>query len=272
MKLIILTILLLAASVAFSNVWAHHVSYKNMELKTINGEQLNIKFSNETVGINHGLLIDRGFVIGLAPIVFSDIPARIYGNHFIASIPSEGWYLVGNRMTESSFLIKLYEWDGENFVKTELNAELQNIKSSQESKATKSPSVSEPKQKKQLIILVRQDLQNYWNENYDVYVKVFDKTVNPNPKFDDFDGAINNVNLVLTLEDPNGKKYEVLGQTTNNGFWHGKNFFPENISFPGKYKVSINADYGGSQQTYTTETFLFAVAPNRISPNATSTP
>ncbi len=119
------------------------------------------------------------------------------------------------------------------------------------------------KPKKELVVAFKHDERNYWNDNYDVYVKVFDKKINPNPKFDDFKGLIKNTIVITEIVDQNGKKYTLSGKS-HYGEWHGTKYFPENVSFPGKYIVNITAVYENSEQSQLSEMFLFGTASNRI--------
>ncbi|MEM2159991.1 MAG: hypothetical protein QXN55_03445 [Candidatus Nitrosotenuis sp.] len=125
--------------------------------------------------------------------------------------------------------------------------------------------LSKPKSRPltELALVYKQDERNYWNDNYDLYVKIFDKSINPNPKFDDFQGIIKDATITVNIEDLNGKIIEVTG-TSDFGLWHGSKSLPENIFFPGKYKVMINADYKDSKIAQESEIFLFSTAANRV--------
>lgn len=118
-------------------------------------------------------------------------------------------------------------------------------------------------QKQELITLYKQDQRNYWNENYDIFVKVFDKRLNPRPNFDDFQGLIKDSNVSVLLQDPRGKTYSI--QMKNDyGVWSGSQYFIENISIPGNYKARINTSYQGLESSQSTDLFLFGVVQNRI--------
>ena len=118
-------------------------------------------------------------------------------------------------------------------------------------------------QKQELITIYKQDQRNYWNENYDISVKVFDKRTNPNPNFDDFQGLIKDSNVSILLQDPRGKIYPI--QMKNDyGVWSGSQYFVENLSIPGKYLVRISAQYQGLESSQNTESFLFGVTSNRV--------
>lgn len=118
---------------------------------------------------------------------------------------------------------------------------------------------------KNLMLEVNQGLRNYWNENYKISVKVFDKSLNPKPKFDDFFGTLNNVQVNATISHSDGNPvYKLNGLTNDNGYWQGTQYFPENISKPGKYNVFVVAKQGNSTTSKNLEMFLFGVVGNRI--------
>ena len=115
--------------------------------------------------------------------------------------------------------------------------------------------------KPELVMLIKQDFRNYWNRNYDIFVKVFDKKINPNPAFDQSLGTVNGavVNVTLTHEDGSQTK-KISGITDKNGYWNGKQYFAENLSKPGKYFVNITVHHLGGTVSQNQEMFLFGVA------------
>lgn len=119
------------------------------------------------------------------------------------------------------------------------------------------------KSKKELILTYKQDQRSYWNDNYDIYVKVFDKSANPNPKYDDFGGLLKDASVNVELLDGNGKKYLING-TSSFGVWHGSKLFIENISLPGTYKVTINASSGNVTSIQYDTMILIGTTSNRV--------
>lgn len=136
---------------------------------------------------------------------------------------------------------------------------------------TPTPIKSEPT--KNLTLEVNQNMRNYWNENYKISVKVFDTALNKKPKFDDFFGTLNNVLVNVTISHSDGKSnYRLNGLTKDNGYWQGTQYFPENISKPGKYNVLVVAKQGDSMTSKNLEMFLFGVVANRITVTNGTTP
>jgi hypothetical protein len=122
-----------------------------------------------------------------------------------------------------------------------------------------------PRQKKELTMEVNHNFRNYWNENYKVFVKVFDKSINPRPNFDDYFGTLDGVQINVTLANLDGtSKYAFGGVTKNNGYWEGSQYLPENISRPGKYNVTVVATRGDDVTSKSFTMFLFGIAANRV--------
>ena len=114
--------------------------------------------------------------------------------------------------------------------------------------------------KPELVMLIKQDSRNYWNENYDIFVKVFDKKINPNPSFDQNIGTVNDAKVNVTLTHVDGSQTKkISGVTDKNGYWNGKQYFVENISKPGKYFVNAMVYHLGGNVSQNQEMFLFGV-------------
>ncbi len=122
-----------------------------------------------------------------------------------------------------------------------------------------------PRQKKELTMEVNHIFRNYWNENYKVFVKVFDKSINPRPNFDDYFGTLNGIQINVTLANLDGtSKYAFGGVTKNNGYWEGSQYLPENISKPGKYNVTVVATRGDDVTSKSLTMFLIGTPSNRV--------
>jgi hypothetical protein len=263
MKKTTISLLILVLGISFTAVSAYPFDYQNKELNAnlANGKQIHLQFTNEVYPI-----IDNGYIVGTTGFSLLNTPVRIYPNSFVITMPEEGWFVVGNHIQGNNYAVKLNEWNGATFLKTEFKASLENIKLEQPSIITPSKPTeptAKPTEKKNLLILVRQSLRNYWNDNYQIFVKVFDKKLNPNPDFDSFSGAVNaDITVNLALSDGSGKK-TITGKT-QNGLWQGKQYFTENLDKSGKYTVSVVAKDGDSSVSQNYEMFLFGVAANRI--------
>lgn len=127
--------------------------------------------------------------------------------------------------------------------------------------------------KTDLIVVTKQDYRNYWNENYDIYVKVFDKKLNPTPNFDDFYGTIGGATVNVTLSHSDGSAIQkISGVTDKNGFWHGEQYFPENISKPGKYLVNVIVSFLSGTTEKKQDMFLFGITQNQIAQGNSTAP
>ncbi len=111
----------------------------------------------------------------------------------------------------------------------------------------------------EMIVLVQQNFKTFWNENYNIAIKVFDKDVNPNPQFYQSFGAINQAEIDVTLKDLDGEKItELTGQTNSKGFWNGSVFVHQNLAAGGKYIVEVDVTYLDSNNFQKFETFVVA--------------
>ena len=111
----------------------------------------------------------------------------------------------------------------------------------------------------EIIVLVQQDIKTYWNDSYDIEIKVFDKTINSKPQFYQSLGAINQAMIVVTLKDLDGEELTKLtGQTNSKGFWDGDFFIPQNLVTGGTYLVEVNVTYLDSNNFQQFETFIIS--------------
>jgi hypothetical protein len=109
----------------------------------------------------------------------------------------------------------------------------------------------------EMIVLVQQDIKTFWNDVYDIEVKVFDKAINPNPQFYQSLGAINQAKIDVTLKNFDGEKLTKLtGQTNSKGFWDGDYFVFQNLVAGGTYIVEVNVTYLDSNNSQKFETFI----------------
>ena len=110
-----------------------------------------------------------------------------------------------------------------------------------------------------MIVLVQQDIKTFWNDTYDIEIKVFDKAVNPNPQFYQSLGAISQAEIDVTLKNLDGEELTRLtGQTNSNGFWDGDYFVHQNLVSGGRYFVEVNVSYSDSNNLQKFETFIIA--------------
>lgn len=111
----------------------------------------------------------------------------------------------------------------------------------------------------EMIVLVQQDIRTFWNETYDIAIKVFDKAINSNPQFYQSLGAINLAEIDITLKNTDGEKLTKLtGQTNSQGFWDGDYFVQQNLISGGTYIVEVNVTYLDSNNFQKFETFIIS--------------
>jgi len=109
----------------------------------------------------------------------------------------------------------------------------------------------------EIIVLVQQDIRTFWNETYDIAIKVFDKSINSNPQFYQSLGAINLAEIDITLKNTDGEELTKLrGQTNSQGFWDGDYFVQQNLISGGTYIVEVNITYLDSNNFQKFETFI----------------
>lgn len=273
MEKTITSLLIVILGLSFTAAFATPFEFQNKELNAnlADGKQIHIQFTDDIYPI-----VDTGYIIGNTGFSLVDTPFRIYQNSFLITMPEQGWFIVGSRTQDNNYAVNLNEWNGAKFLKTEFKASLETIKVEQPSIVTPSEPTeptATPMVKKDLIVLVKQSFRNYWNDNYQIFVKVFDKAKNPNPEFDDHSGTVDNAQIDVTLVNPTvNKKYTLSGVSKNNGYWQGSQYFAENVSPPGKYLVDVTAKYGESTKKASEEMFLFGVAANRVATGNSTAP
>jgi len=111
----------------------------------------------------------------------------------------------------------------------------------------------------EMIVLVQQDIRTFWNDTYDIEIKVFDKAINSNPRFYQSLGAIDQAEVEVILKDIDGEKLtQLTGQTNSKGFWDGDYFVFQNLVSGGTYSVEVNITYLESNNFQKFETFIIS--------------
>lgn len=173
---------------------------------------------------------------------------KIMGNSFV--IHSENILIYAKGIENGNFLINSYLIGGTVFEPIRL------VSISQEGSNEKS--MDRPISP-EIIVLVRQDIRTFWNDVYDLEIKVFDKTINPKPQFHQSLGAIDqaDINIILKNElDEELTKFS--GKTDTRGYWEGNYFVRQNIVPGGTYDVEVNVNYLDSNNFQKFETFFIA--------------
>ncbi len=265
MEKTVLGLLILAVGLSFTAAFASPLDFQNKEISAslADGKQIHIQFTDDLYP-----MIDNAYILGNSEFSLADTPIRIHQNGFLVTVPESGWFLTAAKTKTGNYSLQLNEWTGKQFLTTKFEAELQAVKPvaapidipeqtglPEKSFAWKAP--SEPKI--DMIILVEQDMRNFWMDNYDIDVKVFDKKLNPNPKFLDTFGAINNATVKVTLVREDMSTYDTIsGQTSKIGLWNGDYIIPDNKKI-GKYNVYVQVDYKESSAEQSLEMFIFGL-------------
>lgn len=106
-------------------------------------------------------------------------------------------------------------------------------------------------------LIISAKLPDYTYARYPVTisVKVFDAEKNPQAKFEDREGVLENVFVNVTITNQFDKYVTSFsGKTDSDGQYSGSYVVRENIDLPGKYNIKVTADYGKTsiEKSYTT--------------------
>lgn len=184
-------------------------------------------------------------IVGDSIIEILDARAKFMGNSFV--VHSDDILIYARSMGEKGFQINSYLLGGNQLGAIKLT-----------SVSMEKDSIAENNtQKIETIVLVQQDIRTFWNDNYDIEIKVFDKAINPKPKFYQSFGAIENANIQVTLKDLEGNQLtKFTGQTNSRGFWEDDYFVLQNLVVGGTYLVEVNVDYLNSNNFQQLETLI----------------
>ena len=185
-------------------------------------------------------------IVGDSIIEIVDARAKFMGNSFV--IHSDDILIYAKSMGEQGFQINSYLLGGN---------QLEAIKLTSVSMDEEEIIAENDSQKIETIVLVQQDIRTFWNDNYDIEIKVFDKAINPKPQFYQSFGAIENANIQVNLKDLEGNQLtQFTGQTNSRGFWEGDYFVLQNLVAGGTYLVEVNVDYLDSNNFQQLETLI----------------
>jgi len=205
------------------------------------GDNFISKFGKIIPNLESGLL-----TVGESIVEIENARTKIMGNSFV--VHSENILIYAKGLGDENYLINTYLL-GSNQLET---IRLETIPITDISNNVKDNS-----KPIELIVIVQQDIKTYWNENYDIEIKVFDKAINSRPQFYQSLGAINQAMITVTMKDLEGKELTQLsGQTNSKGFWKGDFFIAQNLVVGGKYIVEVNVTYLDSNNFQQLETFI----------------
>jgi hypothetical protein len=207
------------------------------------GESIISRFDKIIPTLQSGLL-----VVGDSIIEIEDARIKIMGNSFV--VHSENILIYAKGLGNENYLINSYLL-GSN--------QLDPIRLVTVPSEDVTPLLENNLTSLELIVLVQQDIKTFWNDTYDIEIKVFDKAINPNPQFYQSLGAINQAEVKVTLKDVDGIELtQFSGQTNSKGFWDGDYFVLQNIVSGGEYFVEVNVTYLESTNFQSFETFIIS--------------
>jgi len=205
------------------------------------GESIVSRFDRIIPTLQSGLL-----VLGDSIVEIQDAKTKIMGNSFV--VHSENMLIYAKGLGDGNYLINSYLLGGNQLDPIKLvTVPIEDV----------IPRVEGNPVPLELIVLVQQDIRTFWNDNYDIEIKVFNKAVNPNPQFYQSLGAVEQAEVNLTLKDIDGMEITHLsGQTNSRGYWDGDYFVNQNLVSGGEYLVQVNVSYLGAKNFLSFETFI----------------
>lgn len=212
------------------------------------GENIRSKFDRIIPTLHSGLL-----VIGDKIVEMEGSSVKLMGDSFV--VHSEKILIYAKGVGNNQFLINSYLLG---------SAKLDPIKLSLiPIESDVAPEIQNDLIPTEMIVLVQQDTRTFWNENYDIEIKVFDKTKNPKPQFYQSLGTINQAEINVSLKNIEGVELTQLGGHTNSkGYWEGNYFFPQNLVPGGTYLVEVNVAFLESNNFQKFETFFVSDTGN----------
>jgi len=216
------------------------------------GENQYSRFDKIIPTLQSGLL-----VIGDSIVEIENARTKIMGNSFV--VHSENILIYAKGLGNGDYLINSYLL-GSN----QLNAIRLVIVPTQDI----TTEIEDNSLPIEMIVLVQQDIRTFWNDTYDIEIKVFDKAINSNPRFYQSLGAIDQAEVEVILKDMDGEKLtQLTGQTNSKGFWDGDYFVFQNLVSGGTYSVEVNVTYLESNNFQKFETFIISDTKDAKSSN-----
>jgi len=196
-------------------------------------------------------LIDRDILLES-----SDSTVKVLGNSIVIKSFENEVVVYARNIGGNDYRINVYTFD-RGFVKQTFTGSLESIQTPVISQEQVQETELVQEKLPELIMLVEQDIRTFWRDYYTISAKVFDATLNPTPQFHDGFGSIDGVDISVTITpEDESETYKLEGTTHSRGFFEGEQYFPENLSIPGKYFVNIVAYYKGAVTSQNLETFL----------------
>ena len=207
------------------------------------GESLISRFDRIIPTLQSGLL-----VVGDSIMEIEDARTKIMGNSFV--IHSENILIYAKGLGNEQYLINSYLLGS-----SQLDAIRLETVPSEDITLVLEDNLTPI----ELIVLVQQDIKTFWNDTYDIEIKVFDKAINPNPQFYQSLGAVDQAEIKIILKDSQGIELtQFSGQTNAKGFWDGDFFVLQNLVSGGEYFVQVDVTYLESNNSQSLETFIIS--------------
>ena len=224
----------------------------NIVLSLEFGENLISRFDRIIPTLQSGWL-----VVGESILLIEDARTKIMGNSFV--IHSENMLIYAKGLGSENYVINSY-LIGSN--------QLEPIKLATVSTQDVTTEIKDDSMPLDIIVLVQHDTKTFWNDTYDIEIKVFDKAINPNPQFYQSLGAINLAEIDVILKDLDGEELTKLtGHTNSKGFWNGDFYVTQNLVTGGTYIVEVNVSYLESNNFQNFETFIISDTKDAKSSN-----
>jgi len=199
--------------------------------------------------------IEENFLVFQTGIISTDSKDFAISNDFETRIIQDGKIMRLNGITITGEVYYLYQKivDDKIFVKGKILVNGIFVPIKYKEKIVDSEIVAKPETK----LIISAKLPDYTYAHYPVTisVKIFDAGKNPQAKFEDKDGTLENVDVNVTITNQFDKYVTSFsGKTDSSGLYRGSYVVRENIDLPGKYIVNVKANYGETtvDQFYTT--------------------
>ncbi len=191
---------------------------------------------------------------------FDAVSVTVTGKSIVIKSLDVPMIIYARNVGDNNYSINLYTIENDSFKKQTFTAILESIRveTTPTREKIETSTIVEPKEKPDLEVMVFQDDTTYWGRTYDITLRAFDKKINPTPPFDRRLGAVEGVDISVTMTHETSLEVRNFGgKTDSTGFWKGSEYFVENIRMPGKYFVHLVVSYQG--QTVSQDYITFVV-------------
>ncbi len=196
-----------------------------------------------------------------------DVSIRVSGKSIAIKSLDVPMVIYARNVGDNNYSINLYTIENGGFKKQTFTAILESttVETTPTKEKIETSTIPESEEKPDLEVMVFQDRTTYWMENYDITLKVFDKKINPTPRFDRSLGGVEGADISVTMTHESGLEVRNFGgKTDSTGYWKGSEYFVENISTPGKYLVNVVVSYLGQTVSQDYITFIIDQYPTNL--------